>query len=224
MSTTVALSSETGYVKFVAHIHRLCATSPSARANLRRAERRSPEEANAATHKVLARWLPRDPSPGRERAYYTVAALIAAQPTATHHRNNTITSPEAGGSEEPTTSPEITVPDEPTEAARWWELPTVGVSLARAAVSRPSQPQAINPHSAEQHLRVLCRQSLTGLHRHLPVVIRRLNEVNASPDWVRLLHDLCRWEHTPRLVAKEWLQDFYRTLIDLDPDTADNGE
>ncbi|MBP2479690.1 hypothetical protein JOF53_008562 [Crossiella equi] len=43
-----------------------------------------------------------------------------------------------------------------------------------------------------------------------------MSEIDASPDWVRLLKDLARWECTPRLVAKEWQQIFYRTAYDPD--------
>ncbi|MBP2479689.1 hypothetical protein JOF53_008561 [Crossiella equi] len=70
--------------RFVEHIQQLCARSSAARNQLRRTERRRPEDVSRAVHQVVARWLPDNPSPGRERAYYTVAALLAAQPNTTH--------------------------------------------------------------------------------------------------------------------------------------------
>jgi len=52
---------------------------PGARAALRRGVGRTPEEA-PQMHIVVAPWLPDRPRPALERAYYTVAALLANQP------------------------------------------------------------------------------------------------------------------------------------------------
>ncbi|MBP2477613.1 CRISPR system Cascade subunit CasB [Crossiella equi] len=196
--------------RFVERIQQLCARSAAARNQLRRTERRRPEDASRAVHQVVARWLPDNPSPGRERAYYTVAALIAAQPNTTHRATDEQTSPEADDTE-------------PAARARtrWANL---GGTLARACLGRPAGAKTIGFASAERHLELICRQGLHGLHRHLPTVIRRMSEIDASPDWARLLNDLARWENTPRLVAKQWQQAFYRTAYELDPDALETGE
>ncbi|WP_276329038.1 type I-E CRISPR-associated protein Cse2/CasB [Crossiella equi] len=83
-------------------------------------------------------------------------------------------------------------------------------------MGQPDGAKTIGFAGAERHPELICRQGLHGLHRHLPAVIRRMSEIDASPDWVRLLKDLARWECTPRLVAKEWQQIFYRTAYDPD--------
>lgn len=64
--------------RFVAAIQRVI-RDPGTRAALRRGLGRPPGRA-PQMHAVVAPWLPGDPQPAVERAYYAVAALMAHQP------------------------------------------------------------------------------------------------------------------------------------------------
>ncbi|BAJ32231.1 MULTISPECIES: type I-E CRISPR-associated protein Cse2/CasB [Kitasatospora] len=64
--------------------------------------------------------------------------------------------------------------------------------------------------SAETRLNLLSRQSVDGLHRHLPGAVRQLREAGAPVDWAQLLVDLARWRRYGGEIKRRWLQDFYR--------------
>ncbi|APU16654.1 MULTISPECIES: type I-E CRISPR-associated protein Cse2/CasB [Actinoalloteichus] len=90
--------------------------------------------------------------------------------------------------------------------------PDLGHALARATVAGRGERRPMPVSNAEKHLHLLSRQGLTGIHRHLPAVVRRLHDLDQQIDWSRLLADLLTWEDEPRMVARRWLQSFYRTL------------
>ena len=68
------------YQRFVEHVQKVCAEDPGRRAALRRSLGRLPEDAGYRAHGVVARFLSETPNRAEERAFYAVAAMIAAQP------------------------------------------------------------------------------------------------------------------------------------------------
>lgn len=57
---------------------------------------------------------------------------------------------------------------------------------------------------------LLTRQSLNGLHRHLPSSMRHLRQAGTDVDFAVLLADLTWWPTQSKTIARRWLQDFYR--------------
>ncbi|MBX6765662.1 MAG: type I-E CRISPR-associated protein Cse2/CasB [Actinomadura rubrobrunea] len=74
--------------------------------------------------------------------------------------------------------------------------------------------------AAEARLDLLTRQSVDGLHRHLPAVVRILADSPSAIDWAQLLLDLQRWEDNRDQIARRWLQSFYRTRFKADLEAA----
>src|SRR5699024_6005229 len=67
--------------RMVAYVRKVNAHDPGTRAALRRGLGRPPEDiANFHAHAVVALYLPEEHDRATERAFYTVAALVAAQP------------------------------------------------------------------------------------------------------------------------------------------------
>jgi CRISPR system Cascade subunit CasB len=179
-------------------ITRLIKRSPGERSVLRHSLGKRPEEVAVGVHRIVVPLLPRDAPEGAERAYYTVAALIASQPRQARDQAATDDTAEApsGGD---------TAPDEPAkEAAAPAARPrhNLGYSLAQAAHG--------GVRNLEGRLQLLARQDANGVYRHLPRLILQLRAEQVRIDWGVLTRDLTRWERTPRLVAKEWAQEFYR--------------
>jgi CRISPR type I-E-associated protein CasB/Cse2 len=178
--------------QFVQAITKICRSDPGRRAALRRGLRRRPEQA-PTMHATVARWLPDSPRPAQERAFYAIAAMLAAQP------------PSARG--------QISDDEEPTPATP--RRVSLGESLA-GAVRRPGR--ALAEGSAEKRLHLLTRQSLDGLHQQLPGVVRHLRQLDIPVDWVALMNDLATWPRDRDRIAKRWLQDFYSTLHKTAPE------
>ncbi|MFD0883240.1 type I-E CRISPR-associated protein Cse1/CasA [Streptosporangium algeriense] len=74
--------------------------------------------------------------------------------------------------------------------------------------------------TADGHLSMLTRQSVNGLHRHLPAVVRILADRSTAVDWVQLLVDLQRWEDNRGQITRRWLQSFYRTRFKAEREAA----
>ncbi|SDH09670.1 CRISPR system Cascade subunit CasA [Sinosporangium album] len=74
--------------------------------------------------------------------------------------------------------------------------------------------------TAESHLDLLTRQSVDGLHRHLPAMVRAVADRSSAVDWGQLLLDLQRWEEHRDQIARRWLQSFYRTRFEADLEAA----
>ncbi|MFC5186062.1 type I-E CRISPR-associated protein Cse2/CasB [Actinomadura harenae] len=166
------------YVKvceFVDQVHELC-RYPGDRAALRTGLGR-PLDRCHRMHRVIAA---RVPSGGmdQERAYYAVAAMIAALP------------PHARG----------LAPRSGTQARN------LGVCLAEG-VGRGT----LRESSAEARLSLLTRQSIDGIHRHLPSTVRVLADSSTAIDWAQLLMDLSSWTDYRDRITRRWLQSFYRT-------------
>jgi CRISPR system Cascade subunit CasB len=187
-------------------ISRLIRRSPGDRSVLRHSLGQAPEEVSVGVHKIVVPLLPKDAADGTprahdvERAYYAVAALIASQQRPARDQ--------AGGDGTPDDPPGAAPPDDPAgkEGTPPGRQPhNLGYSLARAV------HQGSNRKSTEDRLQLLARQDVEGVYRHLPRLILQLSGDQVQIDWGVLVHDLTRWAREPRLVAKEWVQEFYRT-------------
>ena len=195
---------------FVADVIVLC-EAPGARADLRSGLGR-PVDHCGRMHRYLA-WRV---SQGQhdERAYYAVAALIAARPRSARdadaERNAGPvgeTSPTEGAAPDEA-SPVVDAerPDDYSTAS-WRNRPNLGVSLALAV-----RDARMKEDSAENRLRLLTRQSTTSVHPRLPALIRYLLGSGIAVDWAVLLDDLSGWDLYRDRIATRWLQSFYRTL------------
>ncbi|MEV6131753.1 type I-E CRISPR-associated protein Cse2/CasB [Streptomyces violaceusniger] len=169
--------------EFVAAMLQLCAQDRGARAALRTGVGKHPDEARRM-HRYVAVWLP-SLDEDTQRAYYAVAALIAA-------RRDT----EAPGQEGKAGRPPV---------SRFGE--SLGVAFA-AAVARPRD--GLRESSAEMRLNLLTRQSVAGIHRHLPAAVWQLCDKQTQPDWAQLVVDLRSWRDQRGRTGRRWLQDFYR--------------
>lgn len=188
------------YDDFVAYIVKLC-RAPGSRAALRRGLGKSPEQAYTM-HSMIAWRVPATAFPATERAYYAVAAMIAAQARdAIEESNDALAVPV----EEPSGDGELTPRD------------SLGVSFARAVARDENDRRAMKYETAEKRLHLLVRQSLPGLHRHLPGFVRHLRGLDVPVDWAQLIDDLSWWDRSRDRIAKRWLQDFYRTVQAISP-------
>lgn len=227
--------------------------TPADRAALRRSLGREPDDRmTQPAHRIVGPLLPRivrDAADGGvprsgmseiaavERAFYTVAALIASQPRSARaespdkpaERSDASAGAEivetratsAPGNEADAASAAQVVVNEsglageaaaaaegghsrPGGAGR-----SLGRCLADAVNQAPVREQADLYGRLEARLRLLCRQDVDGLHRHLPRLVRQLGSDQITVDWVRLLLDLAYWGVDADLVAKTWLQQFY---------------
>ncbi|GAA1141559.1 type I-E CRISPR-associated protein Cse2/CasB [Streptomyces javensis] len=170
--------------EFVAAMLQLCAQDRGARAALRTGVGKHPDEARRM-HRYVAVWLP-SLDEDTQRAYYAVAALIAA-------RRDSEAPGQAGqaGKRPP--------------GSRFGE--SLGVAFA-AAVARPRD--GLRESSAEMRLNLLTRQSVAGIHRHLPAAVRQLCDKQIQPDWAQLVVDVRGWRDQRGRTGRRWLQDFYR--------------
>jgi CRISPR system Cascade subunit CasB len=238
-------------------------TVPGDRAALRRTVGKSPADpAAAGAHRIVAPSLGFLPDPaevgmspgmrrqveGIERAFYAVAALIAAQPRdardehvaadraldpaaesagdgeASAAPDPVVTSPE--GSDPAPSSPGAG-PDGTPEQPAGSRGRNLGRCLAEAINRRPEREREALYRTFEPRLRLLCRQDVDGLNRHLPRLARHLRSTDVDIDWVRLTVDLAQWGSSADQVAKTWLRSFYgmvRLPRDGGADSAGNAE
>ncbi|MFJ2645565.1 type I-E CRISPR-associated protein Cse2/CasB [Streptomyces sp. NPDC087420] len=207
------------YGEFVDRVRKLCRESPGAQSALRAGLGKPVMEVPARVHAALLRpGLIREDPKGRgyadkERAYYAVAALIAARPRAQRESEDDAhaEATEHADATEPGMRGES--PGEGTDAAGT-TFPPRGISLGESfalAVGRRS-PDELKSGAAESRLHLLVRQDLDGAHRMLPGVFRWLGSSGVTPDYACLLYDLSMWRYGRDAVATRWLQSFYRSL------------
>ncbi|MEU8764274.1 type I-E CRISPR-associated protein Cse2/CasB [Streptomyces sp. NPDC048659] len=189
--------------KFVAWVERLCADDPGARKALRTGLRKNLDEV-PQMHRFVAAWLPSDRTPqDTQRAYYTVAALIAAQPRTALADPD----PHSDGQDDQTDGAGPS--DVPSQAATAYGS-SLGTAFARAVVHSPGRDKAMREATAESRLHQLTRQSLPGLHRHLPAAVAYVRACDVPVDWAQLLGDLTHWRQYSGGISRRWLQDYYR--------------
>ncbi|MET7766146.1 type I-E CRISPR-associated protein Cse2/CasB [Streptomyces sp. NPDC005393] len=220
------------YDSFVADVRAQCADSGTQQA-LRRGLAKPVDEVPARTHAALLRGglVPDDARGPRRRAYYAVAALIAARPrtqrladadSADAQASAAAARGKAGGAAQTAGAADTAeaghvaaVPGgdagAPSATAGFRPSGTsLGESLA-VAVTRQG-PEGIKENGAEARLHLMVRQEADGIHRMLPAVLRQLGSAGVAADYACLLRDLIAWHHYRDSVATRWLEDFYRTL------------
>ncbi|UQW99154.1 type I-E CRISPR-associated protein Cse2/CasB [Streptomyces sp. RerS4] len=187
---------------FVAWVERLCAEDPGARAALRSGLRKD-LDAVVRMHRFVAPWLPQDRTPREvQQAYYAVASMIAAQPRSAASEDGAGPAQGEAGA--------VAVPVG-AEGARGRTGPVWGSSLGAAFAAAAGGREAVmREGTAESRLNLLTRQSLPGLHRHLPASVAYLSSLDVSVDFSQLLSDLAQWQRHSGRIARRWLQDYYR--------------
>jgi CRISPR system Cascade subunit CasB len=133
--------------------------------------------------------------PARERAYYAVAAMIAAQAR------------DARDQSAHTKSKSV--------------KPTGGLGASIAEMDRGEPLQEETPR--EKELRVLVKQSLDGIHRALPDLVGHLRAKDIEVDWTQLIADLSDWPYRREEVTKRWNQEYYRTRYKQDAEDKQNA-
>ncbi|MFJ5218729.1 type I-E CRISPR-associated protein Cse2/CasB [Streptomyces sp. NPDC088354] len=215
------------YDEFAERVRELCRVSPGVQSALRSGLGKPVTEVPARMHAALLRpGLIRENTESQgyadtERAYYAVAALIAARPRAQRLAEAPVvpaprTDEDTAGTGTPAPAPENNdgaepeVPDPETGTRFHPHGTSLGESFA-LAVGRRS-PDELKSGAAESRLHLLVRQDLDGVHRMLPGVFRWLGSSGITPDYACLLRDLTAWRYRRDAVSTRWLQAFYRSL------------
>ncbi|MER5556711.1 type I-E CRISPR-associated protein Cse2/CasB [Streptomyces sp. NPDC002793] len=196
------------FTNWVAQVSR---EDPGARSALRSGLRKDLDSVRRM-HRLVAPWLPEQRSEDVERAYYAVAAMIAAQPRSALG----VPQSTADGGEQRDAAP--------TPRRR---RATLGTAFATAVVEGPGREKEMRAGTAESRLNLLTRQSVNGLHRHLPASVGYLRSLGVDIDWGQLLDDVGNWRRQSGRISRTWLQDFYRLRdksLALQADDADEKE
>ncbi|RCV51383.1 type I-E CRISPR-associated protein Cse2/CasB [Marinitenerispora sediminis] len=191
--------------RMTARIRHVIENDPGLRAALRRGIGRPPKDiANFHAHAVVAPFLPERPDHATERAFYTVAALIAAQQRGA--RDQDVAGSASDGHEGAEGGP---TGGAGTAAGRSRRR-NLGETLAWAV-----EKGRVNGDAARDRLHLLARYRVDRLHRELPKLISYLRADLIPVDWGYLLRDLARWGSERDQVAKEWVQRYHRTRDDI---------
>lgn len=212
--------------RMVEHLQERVRDEPAVRAVLRRASgKRVEDPAVLPVHGFVARYLDRlltsieqderarwrFPEADVERAFYGVAAMLAAQPRQARDR--------IGGEGEDTADEEVegtsTSDQQATDTEDTERRPSDPLrrrSNLGAALGKAVTQGRLNADTTEERLHLLCRQSVDGAHAQLPRLILHANDKDVPIDWGRLALDLSRWGADRDSVAKEWVQGYHRTI------------
>ena len=201
--------------RMVAYVRKVNAHDPGTRAALRRGLGRPPEDiANFHAHAVVAPYLPENHDRATERAFYTVAALVAAQQRGARDQEaEELAQDEDADTEvvEEQSEDESPRPETPTGASAD-EHPTrqqrraLGQTLAQAVENGHLKGDMV-----QGRLHLLARYRTDRLHRELPKLITHLRASAVPVDWGLLLRDLALWDEERGRVAKQWVQQYHRT-------------
>ncbi|WP_328722810.1 type I-E CRISPR-associated protein Cse2/CasB [Streptomyces sp. NBC_00247] len=201
------------FTDWVAEVSR---EDPGARSALRSGLRKDLDSVRRM-HRLVAPWLPEGRSEDVERAYYAVAAMIASQ------ARGALAAPDA----------EKSTDDDPVHDGRkppgkpGRRRVSLGTAFATAVAEGPGREKEMRAGTAESRLNLLTRQSVNGLHRHLPASVGYLRSLDVDVDWTQLLDDLSNWRRNSGRISRTWLQDFYRLRakdIARQADEADEKE
>ncbi|WP_432105895.1 type I-E CRISPR-associated protein Cse2/CasB [Streptomyces sp. bgisy091] len=195
---------------FTTWIIQVCGEDPGARSALRSGLRKDLDSVQRM-HRLVAPWLPEPRSEDVERAYYTIAAMIAAQP-----RNAPAVPQGAADSlEQPGVTTAVPAPR---------RRASLGTAFATAVAEGPGREKEMRAGTAESRLNLLTRQSVNGLHRHLPASVGYLRSLGVDVDWTQLLDDLGNWRKKSGQISRTWLQDFYRVQSKALTQQADEAD
>ncbi|MFE8978571.1 type I-E CRISPR-associated protein Cse2/CasB [Streptomyces cyaneofuscatus] len=183
---------------FTNWVAQICLEDPGARSALRSGLRKDLDSVQRM-HRLVAPWLPEQRSQEVERAYYAVAAMIAGQPRSALKA--------AGDADEDSLQPGG---QEPSRSTSRRFRTSLGTSFAIAVTEGPGREKEMRAGTAETRLNLLTRQSVSGLHRHLPASVGYLRSLGVEVDWAQLLEDLGNWRARSGRISRIWLQDFYR--------------
>ncbi|WNI18723.1 type I-E CRISPR-associated protein Cse2/CasB [Actinacidiphila sp. ITFR-21] len=230
--------------KYVRRIENLCRTDPGARIALRKGLRRALDDGahTRGMHRLITPWLPQgaETPETEQRAYYTIAALIAAQPRYSFAADGPEDEPAAEAGNQPAAEPQndpgqdadgesepaaavidpAASPPGSAQARRRSSGSSLGIAFARAVAEAPGREREMRLSTAESRLNLLTRQSVNGLHRHLPASVGYLRGLDVPVDWARLLGDLIGWQAGSGRISRRWLQDFYWSCAQSDRDKA----
>ncbi|MFD9692432.1 type I-E CRISPR-associated protein Cse2/CasB [Kitasatospora sp. NPDC059088] len=226
---TLALTPSLGRARaFTARIDQRSHDDPGVRAALRRGVGKD-LDAVPFMHRYVASWLTDEQARSRDvqRAFYTVASLIAAQrrdqyvaakagtptkgePPKEEQRADEA-APDARSTPAAPPGPADGTDDGEPAAAKRVPARSLGHAFADG-VLKGGQGAGLREASAETRLNLLTRQSVDGLHRHLPGVARQLRGSDVEIDWAQLLVDLCQWRRRSGTIKRIWLQDYHRAL------------
>ncbi|MDT0267652.1 type I-E CRISPR-associated protein Cse2/CasB [Streptomyces sp. DSM 44915] len=229
------------HVEYVTWIDRTCSENPGARVALRAGLRQNINARSTfAMNRYIARWLPRNAPDATQRAYFTVAALIASRPRAVEEDEEEVPAAESAQNTQNTRDTENEARPESAEAAasagngegpdvkkaaepeRWG--PSLGVAFAEAVAEAPGRDREMRESTAESRLNMLTRQSASGIHRSLPASVLYLRQLDVPVDWAQLLADLIDWPEQSGRIARRWLQDYYRRRhYDENKPSGDDG-
>ncbi|MET9796265.1 type I-E CRISPR-associated protein Cse2/CasB [Nocardiopsis alba] len=184
---------------FVATIMKRCIDDRGARAALRSGLGKTLDRV-PRMHTIVAPLLP-DWTMGKpdvQRAYYTVASVIALLPSDQIQDTQEHFGPEG------------------SNTGRYGQ--SLGRTLAEAVTS--GTRKGIRESAAETRINLLTKQSVEGLHRHLPSTLRQLQGAGVPVDYARLIKDLRNWRRYRGDISRYWLQDFYRARFKADLEAA----
>ncbi|MFC8201877.1 type I-E CRISPR-associated protein Cse2/CasB [Streptomyces sp. NPDC057298] len=192
-------------VAFTRWIEELCRDDPGARTALRSGLRRGLDDV-PRMHRFVSPWLPRNGQvPESEQwAYYAVAAMIAAQSRTSYAPSDTDGGPDSAAVPDPASEPTAS---DTAPAPRYGQ--SLGYAFALAVTESPGREREMRESTAEARLNLLTRQSLSGLHRHLPAAVGYLRETGVPIDWAQLLSDLVAWPTHSKTISRRWLQHYY---------------
>lgn len=231
----------TKYDRFITSVSRRCQSDPGARSALRSGVGKD-LDAVPRMHQVIAHLVPPAADDRAQRAYYAVAAMIAEQT----RRKQRSSSEEETEEKDKAEQTEDTEDIEGAEAAATGGAPvgtgpgaetggraatlrpdygsSLGAAFAAAVDVASGRERQMRRGTAESRLNVLCKQQITGLHRHLPASVRYLRSLGVPVDFARLLQDLLDWPRDSGRITRYWLQDFYRALQKADSRRADTED
>lgn len=198
------------FVDFTNRIEELSREDPGARVALRSGLRRGLDDV-PRMHRFVAPLLPRNRtvSEAEQRAYYAVAAMIAAQPRSSRPSPDETAddgSKLAAGNDKPGAEPTPAAAAQPPVERYGTSL---GHAFALAVTESPGREREMRESTAEARLNLLTRQSLNGLHRHLPATVGYLRGLGVPVDWAQLLSDLAAWPTRSGQISRRWLQHYY---------------
>ncbi|MEU5774057.1 type I-E CRISPR-associated protein Cse2/CasB [Streptomyces venezuelae] len=200
-----AAARRTHRQSFTAHVEKLCLDA-GARTALRSGLGRGMDDVRRM-HRFIAPRLPGDRvGETEQRAYYAVAAMIASQPRQSPAEREAPAEPEPSADQDPGRSD---TPGAATTASARYGT-SLGTAFALAVTQGPGRDRKMRESTAESRLNLLTRQSITGLHRHLPASVRYLRSLGVPLDWAQLLDDLIAWPEYSGRISRRWLQDYYR--------------